>query len=167
MVPWKSMKDLTHNDSMEVATRGRCIRKYKTTMYNKPNEVLSLDAIFEDEEVLMVIVFQYLCIMSYKSISWHSICSQGTKMLCTIPNNFIKKFENSFEEGGIYAIMGFVVTNYSTLYKMTDDVYKLKFTYKTLIRAGNEIQFPNHVLKFKSFAEIKALSNPVAEIPFG
>ena len=50
MVSWKSFKDMKPSDC-NVGVKCRCIRSYSTFAINNPEEIISHEAIFHDEEV--------------------------------------------------------------------------------------------------------------------
>ncbi|CAL5061540.1 unnamed protein product [Urochloa decumbens] len=80
-------------------------------------------------------------------------------MYAEIPQEMVHAFNNQIQEGEIYEIRRFRITNAKSLYKPVDGRYMIKFTVHTLITEPNKppTTYPRYTYKLTPFEELPML----------
>ena len=147
----------------------RVSRIWKVVNTHQNDELISLDMVLIDEKVSFYIKaqteFQYFMhtnLLSY----WLSFCStlQENWIHATIPKKFIAKNRELIEEGKVYKIQNFIITDNKKKYKIVENEYMLQFNDETEIERVYE-NLPNIItnkFKFVSFEAVNGrLDNEV------
>ncbi|KAH6770635.1 hypothetical protein C2S52_015438 [Perilla frutescens var. hirtella] len=83
----------------------------------------------------------------------------GGRIHETIQNTLIPTFKPLLEEGCLYGIKNFIVTQNANKYKTTENKYKIIFLKRTRVCKLFDDAFPRCVYTFKSFEVIKSMEN--------
>ncbi|KAH6783433.1 hypothetical protein C2S52_008392 [Perilla frutescens var. hirtella] len=84
---------------------------------------------------------------------------KGDRIHRTIQNTLILTFKPLLEEGCLYGIKKFIVTQNDNKYKTTENKYRIIFLQRTRVCKLFHDAFPRRVYTFKSFEVIKSMEN--------
>ncbi|KAH6756151.1 hypothetical protein C2S53_004412 [Perilla frutescens var. hirtella] len=85
--------------------------------------------------------------------------SEGDRIHGIIQNTLIPTFKPLLEEGCLYGIKNFIVTQNANKYKTTENKYRIIFLKRTRVCKLFDDAFPRCVYTFKSFEVIKSMEN--------
>nr|GMC99011.1 replication protein A 70 kDa DNA-binding subunit B-like [Ipomoea batatas] len=80
---------------------------------------------------------------------------QGSFVHGHIPGNCLQKFDNTFKEGRVYMVKGFLAITTFYTYKTCDRELMIKFSESTEVREYKHINFPRTMFRLKPFSELK------------
>ncbi|KAL8533720.1 hypothetical protein ACS0TY_009930 [Phlomoides rotata] len=129
---YTNVKDLNPSRTFWV-TKVRCIKLYEVPMYGGGDRSYNVECILHDRE--------------------------GYQIHGTIKKDLSESFRPLFQEGKLYAIKYFVVTNNSMCYKTTSNKYKIVFRSISNIVEITKCGFPIIMYDFKKFSEISNVDN--------
>ncbi|CAN6208301.1 unnamed protein product [Urochloa humidicola] len=84
---------------------------------------------------------------------------EANVMYAEIPQEMVHEFNNQIQEGDIYELRRFRVTNAKSMYKPVDGRYMIKFTVHTLIAVPNRppTTYPRYTYKLTAFEQLPML----------
>nr|GMD87367.1 replication protein A 70 kDa DNA-binding subunit B-like [Ipomoea batatas] len=114
---------------LKCAIKLRCVRTYLIPDRVATNSIKSRECLFHDQE--------------------------GSFVHGHIPGNCLKKFDNTFKEGRVYMVKGFLAITTFYTYKTCDRELMIKFSESTEVREYKHINFPRTMFRLKPFSELK------------
>nr|GMD88866.1 replication protein A 70 kDa DNA-binding subunit B-like [Ipomoea batatas] len=114
---------------LKCAIKLRCVRTYLIPDRDATNSIKSRECLFHDKE--------------------------GSFVHGHIPGNCLKKFDNTFKEGRVYMVKGFLAITTFYTYKTCDRELMIKFSESTEVREYKHINFPRTMFRLKPFSELK------------
>ncbi|XP_057775314.1 uncharacterized protein LOC130994284 [Salvia miltiorrhiza] len=89
--------------------------------------------------------------------------AEGTRIQVSVPNKIVGMFARKVKEGEVYQIKNFMVKRNVGKFRVTNHIFKIELTMKTMISDLMQPTFPKAIFSFKPFEEIKAMQTAAEE----